>query len=676
MLLRLIFFLASTLAVCGAGPTRRGNNGRKNYMIVMKPGHRTNEVQKEASAGATVPPETLDLQTVAAVVTDANIDVAAVTALPSVDSVEEVQMFSVDPTVFMTTALPVDTTPWAAKLAAAGDPSSTLLPPADSTVDWHLDRIDQRGLPLNLDYNVTQCGAGVDIYIVDTGIATALPEFEGRALPFYSPADGLTGDVYGHGTFVAALAAGKRHGVAKCATIYDVRVLGADGGGDTVDIVQGLDAVLRRPNRSRRAIVNMSLGGKGRSQIIEWYIAALLADNVLVVAAAGNSDTGDNACTYTPGASDSALTVGATDIADKMPVWSNTGACVKVLAPGVDVYSTTSDGTDQAWSGTSMASPIVAGGAALFWSDAASLTARQVFRAVLANGTPNLASTATASALPALPAGTPNLLLFVQFSVGRAPSAADVAAGIGGAPLTVCTGTGCGAWTFSVGVNANGILMRSTSGAALVRPFSWSGVQMSVYTMVGVTAYATSSLDTTLPGGLYFEGNNRMSIRGGGVRVVIDSMFFINDGVPRLYFRDNNGGTWSYANGALVQLTADQVLWLYSWRGLGVCVYVRVMAMACLPFCMACAPVISWVYVMLTAFPCTTRSSNLRAPPACFSTRAATASSTLTADTSEWACPALMYVFALVVHGGKGGTYLRASLAWQIDDSCDLSSFC
>lgn len=568
MLLRLIFLLASALAVCDAGPTRR-DRGKKHYMIVMKPGHHTNEVEQEASVGATAPPEALDLQTGAALVTDATIDVETFTALPSVEAVEEVQTFSVNPSDFMTTAPSIDTTPWAAKLAAAGDPSSTLLPPVDNTVDWHLDRIDQRGLPLNLDYNVTQCGAGVDIYIVDTGIANALPEFEGRAFPFHSPADGLAGDVYGHGTFVAALAGGRRHGVAKCATLYDVRVLGADGGGDTVDIVQGLDAVLRRPDKTRRAIVNMSLGGKGRSQIIEWYIAALLADNVLVVAAAGNSDAGDNACTYTPGASDSALTVGALDMLDKMPVWSNTGKCVKVLAPGVDVYSTTADGVDQAWSGTSMAAPIAAGGAALLWSDATTLTARQVFRAVLANGTPNLASTAAATTLPD---STPNLLLFVQFSVARAPSAADLAAGIGGTPLTVCTGSACGSWTFSVGVNENGILMRSSSGAALVRPFSWSGVRMSVYTMVGVTAYSTASLATTLPDGLYFEGNNRMSIRGGGVRVVIESMSFINDGTPRLYFRDGSGGTWSYSTGALVQLTADQVLWLYSWRGLGVCV--------------------------------------------------------------------------------------------------------
>jgi subtilisin family serine protease len=179
-----------------------------------------------------------------------------IAADPDVALAEPAISFSVDdPTS------PV-TVPWAATLAQFGIA-------VDSAEQWHLDRIDQPGRLLNGWYNVTSCGEGVNIYIVDTGVNYNHPEFEGRAFDFYPIGDSLDG--HGHGTFVAALAASKKYGGAKCANIFSVRVLAADGSGDQASVASGLAAVLTRRDKSKPSIVSMSLSGDGRSQLLDWY---------------------------------------------------------------------------------------------------------------------------------------------------------------------------------------------------------------------------------------------------------------------------------------------------------------------------------------------------------------------------------------------------------------------
>jgi subtilisin family serine protease len=187
---------------------------------------------------------------------------SVIASSPDVALAEVAISFTVSPS--SETGVPPVTDSWASTLQSMGIA-------VNSTEQWHLDRIDQPGRLLNGWYNVTQCGQGVNIFVVDTGVNYNNPEFGGRAFDFYPAGDSM--DLHGHGTFVAALAASNTYGVAKCANIYSVRVLDADGGGDQASVGSGLAAVLSRRDRSRPSIVSMSLSGDGRSQLIDWYVA-------------------------------------------------------------------------------------------------------------------------------------------------------------------------------------------------------------------------------------------------------------------------------------------------------------------------------------------------------------------------------------------------------------------
>jgi subtilisin family serine protease len=177
---------------------------------------------------------------------------------------------------------------------------------------------------------------------------------------------GRADDCNGHGTHVA----GTRYGVAKQARVVAVRVLDCKGSGSTSGIIAGIDWVTRDHKPGAPAVANLSLGG-GASWALDQAVQRSIADGVSYVVAAGNGNavgTPEDACTVSPARVPEALTVGASDSRDQSATFSNYGACVDLYAPGVDIASAwfTSDADSRSISGTPMASPHVAGVAALY----------------------------------------------------------------------------------------------------------------------------------------------------------------------------------------------------------------------------------------------------------------------------------------------------------------------
>ncbi|MFJ2213270.1 S8 family peptidase [Streptomyces sp. NPDC101062] len=229
-------------------------------------------------------------------------------------------------------------------------------------LSWGLDRIDQRNLPLDGQYDVKGTGKGVTAYIVDSGIETAHPEFAGRAsVGFDSVGDGQNGqDCQFHGTHVAGTVGGSNYGVARDVSLVSVRVLGCDGSGTWAGVLAGFDWVAK--NAKQPAVMNASIGGP-RSTAVNAAVNAVADSGVVSVVAAGNEN--QNACDVSPASASKVVTVGATDKEDRQATFSNWGTCLELYAPGVGIISAKLGGGYNALNGTSMASPHVAGVAAL-----------------------------------------------------------------------------------------------------------------------------------------------------------------------------------------------------------------------------------------------------------------------------------------------------------------------
>jgi subtilisin family serine protease len=263
---------------------------------------------------------------------------------------------------------------------------------------WGLDRIDQRA-GLSRTYTYNRAGAGVTAYIIDTGITPLHPDFGGRAAVAYDALGGNGIDCNGHGTHVAGTIGGTTYGVAKAVTLRGVRVLNCSGSGSTSGIIRALDWV--RLNGARPAVANMSLGG-GSSSSLNTATTNLANSGVFIAVAAGNES--QNACNVSPASAAAAYTTAASDKTDLRASFSNFGSCVDGYAPGVGIKSDwLSNGTNTI-SGTSMATPHVAGVAALYKSNVGDASSSAVASWINSN--------ATVNAIRSNPTGTPNRLLY------------------------------------------------------------------------------------------------------------------------------------------------------------------------------------------------------------------------------------------------------------------------
>jgi subtilisin family serine protease len=269
---------------------------------------------------------------------------------------------------------------------------------------WGLDRIDQRNRPLDGNYNYTPNGAGVHVYIIDTGIRTTHAQFGGRANKvFDAMGDGQGGnDCNGHGTHVAGTVGGSTYGVAKGVSLHAVRVLDCNGDGTDATVIAGVDWVTA--NRIAPAVANMSLGG-GASSALDTAVQNSINAGVTYAIAAGN-DYGTNACNTSPARVAAAITVGSTTSTDARSDFSNIGTCLDIFAPGSSIQSawSTSDTATNTISGTSMATPHVAGVAALYLQNN--------FAASPATVASQIINTATTGVLTGIGTGSPNRLLY------------------------------------------------------------------------------------------------------------------------------------------------------------------------------------------------------------------------------------------------------------------------
>jgi subtilisin family serine protease len=406
-----------------------------------------------------------------------------------------------------------------------------------SPATWGIDRIDQANLPLSGSYTYNATGAGVRSYIIDTGIRNGHTDFGGRASSgFTAINDGRgTDDCNGHGTHVAGTVGGATWGVAKSTSLIAVRVLNCRGSGTTSGVIAGVDWVTA--NHTKPAVANMSLGG-GASSTLDNAVANSIAAGVTYAIAAGNSNA--NACNYSPARVASALTVGATTSSDARASYSNFGSCLDLFAPGSSITSawSTSNTATNTISGTSMASPHVAGVAALILEGSPGSSPSAVASAITSNATTDKVTSAGT--------GSPNLLLYMGFIGGggggggnQSPTASftfsctDLTCSFNGGGSSDPDGSiSSYAWNFGDGTTGSGVTPNKTYSSGGTRT-----VTLTVTDDGNATGSISQSVTTVAPGGstitlsvtmTKIKGNNQANLTWSGATASAD--VYVNGG--------------------------------------------------------------------------------------------------------------------------------------------------